>query len=189
MRSRLLLLLLLASPAPSARADIDLDLTVGRLSMNDANWYPLENQDLIRLEFGYRRSSSSLSWRLELFASRDQQPRTLRNGRRVEQRATQRGVGVGFLHEWRRSQKLRPYLGAGIGRVEGKINVIGVADDNPTGFVPFVWVRGGARYQVARHVHIGLDVRVRESQRDAAPRLGTDFSGVEYAFLTGVSWD
>jgi hypothetical protein len=105
----------------------------------------------------------------------------------VRERVTQ--AGLGLRREWA-VRVFRPYLGAGVGWGEHRIDI-----EEPDGALPRYssqgrgwWAAGGGLFRVARHLNLGAGVRYSHLDLQRSPYFYSDLSGWSIHGSVGLAW-
>ncbi len=193
-----LLFLLLTIAVPAAAGDDDVIGSVGiAVGVKDleSGWEPMGDQIAFTISLTVGREGWPVHLALDYVSADDQETRTtgfpllppfccFTTDVTAESETTEWGLGVRRF--WRSDKSFRPYTGAGVAFIDGKLRVDSQAiraSDSTTGY----WVNVGFRRQLGGPSEWGLDLRHSEG----AIELGNaevEAGGTALSFFVGGRW-
>jgi len=139
-----------AVPAASTRSK-RIWIYLGRRSLDEDDWSPLEDQATFGLEFSMEAPDSAIGWEIGLMGSG-----TSETVLATSVDATTGEFYGGVRKTFMRDTTIQPYFGAGVSFITAKLEGGGVSDDDSSlGF----YGHGGATAQLGQSFQIGLDLR------------------------------
>ncbi len=162
-----------------------LDLYLGGRALHESDWHPVEDQNVLGMEFVHEGRDAPVGFEISVFGSHKTKQDVVgtidATGRTGEIAA---GVRKTFLKD---DGKFHPYVGGGAAliaaRIEGAESGASEHDDDTSGAL---YMHGGVEFDLSPSFFLGLDVRflggsdMKLFGRDATADYG------QLAFLIGV---
>ena len=133
-------------PREAARAN-RVSLLVGERSMRSSDWDPVDEHKVVAFEYVTPLSYQPLEFEVGLARSKDEHSST--DGTTTE-------GSFGLRASFAGDERLQPYVGAGISRIEAEIDPPGNDDDDGS-FAAYA--HGGVLYYLSPEWFLGFDLR------------------------------
>lgn len=135
----------------------NINLFLGMKFLNEDDWYPVEEQGEVALEFDFRQPAWPLNFVVGLRKSQGEGTGSdpLSGSLNIEGETSELSLGIRKIFD---QTSVRPYLGGGLAFIDAKYEApdFSISDsDNGIG----LWVGGGVYVTLADHLNLGVDLR------------------------------
>ncbi len=192
MGAALLLGALSIGAVAPVRAATDLGLTgningvLGRKTMNDKDWKPVEDQLLLGVQADFRRQTWPVSIAVDILQSLGSDDK---DGVSEDGATTEFAAGVRKVFE--NDSRIAPFVGGGLSLVHASLKAERTtpsgnrvqADDNDSAIG--LWVGGGVLFRVTQKLNLGLNLRYSHAEVNLFGN-NIDAGGVSFGLLGGV---
>lgn len=131
----------------------NINLFLGMKFLNEDDWFPVEEQGEVALEFDFRQAAWPINFVVGL---RKSQGTGSDSGLNIEGETSELSLGIRKIFD---QTPVRPYVGGGLAFIDATYEAPDsfVSDsDNGVG----LWVGGGVYVTLADHLNLGVDLRL-----------------------------
>jgi opacity protein-like surface antigen len=169
-----------AEGAPSESKPNRIALYLGQRSFDEDDYAPVEDQFTFGLEFAQEYRDSPVGWEIGLMGSADE---SSVGGFDVEGST---GEIYGGVRKSFGSERIRPYVGAGVSFINSDFEVVGVGSDDDSSVGAYA--HGGVAFEITPSFLLGLDLRGLFGTDIEIAGFQTDADYLQFAIFAGFGF-
>lgn len=157
----------------------NVNFTLGAKALDEDDWDPVDSQGEFGIHVDFRKQEWPVNIVIALLGSADEGDI---GGYDVEGTTSELRFGVKKI--WEPTEVVRPFLGIGLGFINGEFDLEGI-DDNDTALG--LWINGGVYWTLGKSFNLGFEVGYSQADVDI---FGVDVNagGGHAGLLLGYHW-
>jgi len=169
--------------AAFAQGSGNINVFLGSKSLDEDDWWPVEDQVEVGIEFDFKGENWPISIAIDLLASGAEETIGF-----IDFEGKTSELNLGIRKIWEPTATIRPFLGGGLafisGEYTGASGPYSVSDnDTGTGF----WLGGGIYWTLVEHLNLGFEAKISSAEINI---YGVDVNagGGHFGLLLGYHW-